>query len=520
MGNKISNSTPYNEIRTTNDSKKTRVRIAEYRMKKIIDMIHTDKNKRNTNKNLDLYSFKDILYDIKYNKDISVYNGEYSTFYNMIKTYKLELTSQIEFNDKFFNTFNFMKNINYNNILIAGGVLSSILGNIYYNDIDIFIYGFKTIKDATMKIIEVSRQLKTYCEKNEIPFHIISTDHLYRIYVNKTEIQFIPRLYKSIAQILYGFDLGSSSIGFDGNKLYFSDMGKYSFVNSCNIIDINKYNLTYITRLLKYFHRGFNIIAPFIKKKKYYYVDTYDIYGFHNNSKFPMVIDKHTITPCKDSSNYYNSKHIQYSKYVCSPWLTKSKLLFTSRRVSFYDKDDEYTKLYTSNIVKYYLWNKNKKYIYYNKNLKYIVTKYIIQTLKNKIHRNRYNYKSSKYYSEKYHDKLKDIINISSYKYLMTLLGRHLVDIIMSNDLTDIEISLNISKRADVLCREIEDHQQTCENLTKNIKWIVDDPGQQINSSIYPSKITYGRFYHKFLYIYGVKIKFDDELIKFEKINN
>jgi len=74
--------------------------------------------------------------------------------------------------------------------------------------------------------------------------------------------QIILRAYKSISEILHGFDLGSSAVGYDGENVWMTTLSKYSYRNMVNIVDITRRSTTYERRLIKYFNRGFHIIFP------------------------------------------------------------------------------------------------------------------------------------------------------------------------------------------------------------------------------------------------------------------
>ena len=58
------------------------------------------------------------------------------------------------------------------------------------------------------------------------------------------------------------FDLGSSAVGWDGTRLYFTSLGKFSHEYSVNIVDPSRRSTTYEKRLVKYFERGFEIMRP------------------------------------------------------------------------------------------------------------------------------------------------------------------------------------------------------------------------------------------------------------------
>src|SRR5690606_20981381 len=83
-------------------------------------------------------------------------------------------------------------------------------------------------------------------------------------FIKKDEItiQIIYRLYTSKSEILHGFDIGSSAVGYDGKYVYFTSLSKFAYEYGCNIVDISRRSTTYEQRLIKYLKRGFKIILP------------------------------------------------------------------------------------------------------------------------------------------------------------------------------------------------------------------------------------------------------------------
>lgn len=161
------------------------------------------------------------------------------------------------FTTKFFKEFPNLKDLNFSNVLIAGGSISSILTDQHVKDIDFFFYGLSP-DDATGKMVDIIEHLN----QDDCKLHFVKNKYALTVYIDKQMYQFIFRCYKSISQILHGFDINSSAIGFDGKQLYTTKVGDFAFSAGINIIDLTKRSPTYEVRLTKYFKRGFSIAMP------------------------------------------------------------------------------------------------------------------------------------------------------------------------------------------------------------------------------------------------------------------
>ena len=194
---------------------------------------------------------------------------------------------------------NYFSKVNYDHLLIGGGcVIGTLLQSQWDNDVDIFIYGLNQ-EEADQKVSELIGQIydsyqdalvsdfikKWHKEGNgkldkspeELAYmlmdeaqvsnvrnkHCISLEFDYG-----QKIQIILRLYKSISEILHGFDLGSSAIGYDGENVHFTSLGRFSYEYLANIVDTSRRSTTYEKRLMKYHSRGFQIILPYLNMSK------------------------------------------------------------------------------------------------------------------------------------------------------------------------------------------------------------------------------------------------------------
>ena len=81
-------------------------------------------------------------------------------------------------------------------------------------------------------------------------------------------VQIVLRLYKSISEILTGFDVDCSCTAFDGSQVWASPRALSAFVTQANVIDITRRSPSYENRLAKYARRGFEVHWPNLDRSK------------------------------------------------------------------------------------------------------------------------------------------------------------------------------------------------------------------------------------------------------------
>ena len=265
----------------------------------VFDVLETDIQFRNLN-NLDSLEDLWLIDDIDFTKD-----WDYS-----LPTIHSDRTVSIrnnlirdlnQFQALFVKQYSrYFSAVKFDNILIAGGCVTGVLfqqHSFLENDVDIFIYGLNQ-KQADMKVKQLIQQiyqsykddlLSQYLKKinnegmnrqsltnEEIAMVLaenpsinnIRNRYCLSLEFDNLKIQIIFRLYRSISEILHGFDLGSSAIGYDGKQVYFTSLSRFSYEYLSNIVDTTRRSTTYEHRLEKYYQRGFQIILPYLDIKK------------------------------------------------------------------------------------------------------------------------------------------------------------------------------------------------------------------------------------------------------------
>jgi len=442
------------------------------------------------------------------------------------------------FGEELFRKFPFLAALNYNNILIAGGVVGTIVLNKECSDcdIDIFIYGLNK-KKANQKIAEIFQSIFDYYRKvfkieskdnksngkisnidpcavlrgefydedsddddegseddnsngseyskknvtngicnykfirnkNCITMIIDDRSKLNKNNSRKKTIQIILRLYKTKSEILHGFDIGSSAIGFDGDNVILTTLGRFSYEYMCNIVDTTRRSTTYEKRLKKYLDRDFDIILP-----------------------------KLDITKLRNNYHKYNLLEvceIQYFPFSYSK-VVGNKILFNELLIKGYERDSDYQmrnlderNTFYTNLVNLITDAQSELYyISYGENLDIlnkppnITSSMIINFYDNLI-------------SKIYNRKTFNGVEFEKYIRLETVdISKVLKKLYVDNDIE--YLKKIIEKQKDVAIKNIEimnnqDHSQ--------LPWITENPTSQLTGSFNPiieeESKWYGEYY-------------------------
>lgn len=180
---------------------------------------------------------------------------------------------------KNFNLFSesSLADLDWDNVVVAGSaVVNSLLPiseehgestralrNYYHeelapsSDVDLFLWGL-TEEQAIEKIKKIEKSVKDsiLAETTTIRTkHAITIASQYPI----RHIQIVLRLYKSVSEILTGFDVDSSCFAYNGSQVYGTPRGVAAFLTQCNTVDLTRRSPSYENRLFKYATRGFEI---------------------------------------------------------------------------------------------------------------------------------------------------------------------------------------------------------------------------------------------------------------------
>jgi hypothetical protein len=134
------------------------------------------------------------------------------------------------------------------------------------SDVDLFLYGL-TEEQAVEKIKQIEQRIRdsiltettTVRTKNAIT---IASQYPTR------HVQIVLRIYRSISEILTGFDVDCSCAAYDGKQVYASPRALAAYMTQINTIDLTRRSPSYENRLSKYSRRGFEIYWPLLDRSR------------------------------------------------------------------------------------------------------------------------------------------------------------------------------------------------------------------------------------------------------------
>ncbi|RYP54832.1 hypothetical protein DL768_000396 [Monosporascus sp. mg162] len=86
--------------------------------------------------------------------------------------------------------------------------------------------------------------------------------------IKDIETRIVLRVYKSVSEILTGFDIDCSSAAYDGEQVYCTPRALASYITQINPIDLSRRSPSYENRLSKYSHRNFEVYWPELDRSR------------------------------------------------------------------------------------------------------------------------------------------------------------------------------------------------------------------------------------------------------------
>ncbi|KAJ5746177.1 hypothetical protein N7520_011359 [Penicillium odoratum] len=134
------------------------------------------------------------------------------------------------------------------------------------SDVDLFLYGL-TEEQAVEKIKHIETKIRNSILHETTTIRTKNTVTIVSQYPTR-HVQIVLRIYRSIAEILTGFDVDCSCVAYDGKQVYASPRAVTSYVTQVNQVDLTRRSPSYENRLSKYSHRGFEVFWPQLDRSK------------------------------------------------------------------------------------------------------------------------------------------------------------------------------------------------------------------------------------------------------------
>ncbi|KAK2765211.1 hypothetical protein FQN54_008910 [Arachnomyces sp. PD_36] len=134
------------------------------------------------------------------------------------------------------------------------------------SDVDLFIYGLDE-KQAVEKMKQIEKCITDSILEETTVVRTKNALTIASKYPTR-HVQIVLRLYKSVSEILTGFDVDCSCTAFDGSQVWASPRALSAFVTQTNVIDITRRSPSYENRLAKYARRGFEVHWPNLDRSK------------------------------------------------------------------------------------------------------------------------------------------------------------------------------------------------------------------------------------------------------------
>ncbi|KAK7757760.1 hypothetical protein SLS62_000138 [Diatrype stigma] len=128
------------------------------------------------------------------------------------------------------------------------------------SDVDLFLYGL-TEEQAIEKIKEIELRVRDAILSETTVVRTKNAITICSQYPIR-HIQIVLRVYKSVSEILTGFDIDCSGAAYDGEQVYCTPRALASYITQINPIDLTRRSPSYENRLSKYSHRNFEVHWP------------------------------------------------------------------------------------------------------------------------------------------------------------------------------------------------------------------------------------------------------------------
>jgi len=238
-----------------------------------------------------------------------------------------------------FNTFSesALVDMNWSNVVVAGSAVVTPLLAVpakhmkskralreYYHDklapasdVDLFLYGLDE-EQAKEKIIQIEQNIRDAILTETTTIRTKNAITIASQYPTR-HIQIVLRVYKSVSEILTGFDVDCSCAAYDGEQVYVSPRALAAYVTQTNVVDLSRRSPSYENRLSKYAHRGFEIYWPHLDRSKVDPTIFERSFGRTEGLARLLVLEK--LPKSNDREAYLDQRRMERGRPAIQRWL-------------------------------------------------------------------------------------------------------------------------------------------------------------------------------------------------------
>ncbi|KAI0394719.1 ankyrin repeat protein [Xylariaceae sp. FL0594] len=134
------------------------------------------------------------------------------------------------------------------------------------SDVDLFLYGLNE-EQAIQKIKDIEARIRDAILSEVTVVRTKNAITICSQYPTR-HVQIVLRVYKSVSEILTGFDIDCSGAAYDGSQVYVTPRALASYITQINPIDLSRRSPSYENRLSKYSHRDFEVYWPELDRSR------------------------------------------------------------------------------------------------------------------------------------------------------------------------------------------------------------------------------------------------------------
>lgn len=134
------------------------------------------------------------------------------------------------------------------------------------SDVDLFLYDL-TEEQAIQKVMQIEQCVRDSILTETTTIRTKNAITIVSQYPTR-HIQIVLRIYRSISEMLAGFDVDCACVAYDGKQVYASPRALAACITQTNTIDLSRRSPSYENRLSKYSHRGFEIHWPLLDRSR------------------------------------------------------------------------------------------------------------------------------------------------------------------------------------------------------------------------------------------------------------